>query len=84
MERTQSAQKSQNYGFLNSPLWNTLLIFVLGAVSLYFAKPEPMFDENGVMRSFGFGKNKTCFTFTVITFSLAMIVYSILTIFQNW
>lgn len=65
---------------LSSPLWNTMFIFISVAVALYLWKPEPMFDKHGNMRSFGFGAEKTCFTFTIVTFSVAMIVYCVFTI----
>jgi len=69
--------------FLQSPLCNTMFIFISVAVALYLWKPQPMFDKHETMCSFGFGKGKTCFTYSVVTFSVAMIVYSLFTIFLS-
>ena len=72
------------FDFIQSPVWNTIFIFATLAIILYYWKPEPLFNnETGEMRAFGFGNGKTCFTFAIVTFSVAMIAYFILTLLHS-
>jgi hypothetical protein len=71
------------FDFLQSPLWNTIFVFVTIAVILYYWKPHPLFDEYGNMRAFGLSENKTCFTFSIVTFSSAMVFYFLFTLISR-
>jgi tryptophan-rich sensory protein len=71
------------FEFLVSPVWNTIFIFITISVILYYWKPNVMFTHTGEMRSFGIGNEKTCFSFSIVTFTLAMIFYILFTIVMN-
>jgi len=72
------------FEFLSSPVWNTIFVFITVTVVLYYWKPAVMFNESGEMRSFGVGKDKTCFSFGLVTFTIAMIFYILFTVMMNW
>ena len=63
---------------LNTPVVNSILIFLTTSALLYAFKPKLMFKENGEMKSFGYGNDKTCFTFPVVVFGTTLVGYIIL------
>jgi len=71
------------FEFLTSPVWNTIFVFITVSVVLYYWKPGLMFDDQNEMRSFGIGNGKTCFSFSVVTFTIAMIFYILFTIVMS-
>jgi hypothetical protein len=71
------------FDFLQSPLWNTIFAFMTVTTILFYWKPEPLFDAEGKMRAFGLSDNKTCFTFSIITFASAIIFYFLFTLMSQ-
>lgn len=61
--------------FFDTPIVNSILIFLTVSTLLYAIKPRWMFKKDGQMRHFGFGKNKTFFTFPIVVFGITMISY---------
>jgi hypothetical protein len=68
---------------LRSPVWNTIFIFITVSFVLYCWKPYPLFDVNGSMKSFGIGKDQTCFTFATVTFAIALMTFFLFTLFSG-
>lgn len=62
---------------LNLDFSTQLIIFVYLciSVSLYFLKPQIMFNIDGTMKKFGIGYNKTIFYYPYVIVILALILY---------
>lgn len=69
--------------FFDTPIVNSILIFLTVSTLLYAIKPKWMFKKDGRMRQFGFGKTKTFFTFPIVVFGLTMISYIILKVIYH-
>jgi len=59
---------------LDNPIVNSFLVFLIASLLLYTIKPKLMFKD-GKMKKFGYGKNKTCFTFPVTVFGITLISF---------
>ena len=68
---------------LNNPIVNSILIFLTTSILLYTIKPKIMFKKDGTMKSFGYGKNKTCFTFTLTVFTVTLVGYIFLRVISS-
>ena len=71
------------FSTLDNPIMNSILIFLTISILLYAIKPRIMFKKNGEMKSFGYGKNKTCFTFGVTVFTATLIGYILLRVMKS-
>jgi hypothetical protein len=60
---------------LDNPIVNSFLVFLITSLLLYTIKPKFMFTKDGKMKQFGYGKNKTCFTFPVTVFGITLISF---------
>jgi hypothetical protein len=63
---------------MNTPLVNTILVFLTVTAVLYAIKPETLFNRRGKMKKFGIGKGKTCFSFPVVVFMVTLVSYVML------
>ncbi len=75
------------YNVIKSRVIYAILFFVLSVLMIHLLKPSLIYDEDGNMKEFGTGHNKTLFSFGVITVFLAVISFFIFTmidiIFDN-
>ena len=60
---------------LDNPIVNSFLVFLISSLLLYSLKPSIMFKKDGKMKKFGYGKNRTCFTFPVTVFGITLISF---------
>lgn len=60
---------------LDNPIVNSFLVFLIASLLLYSIKPKFMFKKDGKMKKFGYGKQKTCFTFPVSVFGITLISF---------
>lgn len=72
---------------MNSRVLYSVIFFILLLVLLFISKPSVMFDENGDIKQFGMGTEKTLFSFGIFTAVLAIISFYVFTlldiIFKN-
>ena len=62
----------------------SILVYILLVICLYSFKPKLCFCEDGKMKSFGIGKNKTPFTFLSISIILGIFSLIISVIYQDY
>lgn len=60
---------------LNTRLLYATAFFVLLIMLIYTSKPHLVFDNNGKLRPYGIGDDKTMFSFGVFTVVLAIISF---------
>jgi len=61
-----------------NPLNNTILIYIISVISIYYIKPMFMYSyKENKFKSFGFGLDKTPLSFPILSISLAIILYII-------
>lgn len=65
---------------ISSRVIYSILFFSLLLVLLFISKPSVMFDEDGSLKDFGIGTDKTMFSFGVFTVVLAIISFYIFTL----
>ena len=58
-----------------TPLLTSIIIYILIIITIYSFKPKLCFDEEGKMKKFGLGNNKTPFTF--LTISIVIGIFSL-------
>lgn len=72
---------------MNSRVLYSVIFFILLLVLLFISKPSVMFDENGDIKPFGMGTERTLFSFGIFTAVLAIVSFYIFTlldiIFKN-
>lgn len=61
--------------YLSSRLFFAVVIYVALMLTVFYKKPEPIFDSEGKMVPFGLRQNQTLFSFGVFTASIAIIIY---------
>jgi hypothetical protein len=71
------------FNALDNPIVNSILLFLTVSALLYAFKPKFMFDEDGKMKTFGYGEGKTCFTFPVVVFGTTLIGYIIFKVLSS-
>jgi len=65
---------------MNTPLIRTLVIYLIINFLLFVIKPNILFTNDGHMRSFGCGDNKTIISLPFITITFSIIFYFIMTL----
>lgn len=64
-----------NVPFMNTRVIYSVLFYVLLIVLMIVSKPSVMFEENGNIKPFGIGDEKTMFSLGVFTVVLAIISF---------
>jgi len=72
------------FNALDNPIVNSVLLFLTVSALLYAFKPKFMFDEDGKMKTFGYGEGKTCFTFPVVVFGTTLVGYIIFKVLNSY
>ena len=67
-----------------NPLATSVLFYILLVVCIYSFKPRMCFDNQGKMKQFGIGKNKTPFTFLSISMILGIFSLIFSTIYTDY
>lgn len=65
---------------MNTPLIRTLVIYFIINFLLFIIKPKILFTNDGHIKSFGFGDNKTIMFLPFITITFSIIFYFIITL----
>lgn len=65
---------------MNSRVLYSVIFFVLLLVLLFISKPSIMFEENGDIKNFGMGHDKTLFSFGIFTIVLAILSFYLFTL----
>ena len=65
-------------------LITSVLIYILLIICIYSFKPKLCFRQDGKMKSFGVGKNKTPFTFLSISIILGIFSFVIATLYNEY
>lgn len=72
------------FNALDNPIVNSILLFLTVSALLYAFKPKFMFEEDGKMKTFGYGEGKTCFTFPVVVFGTTLVGYIIFKMLNSY
>lgn len=64
---------------LDSPLQNTIFMFLTIMIIILQTKPKPLFDENGKIQSFGCGENKTLLSLHLVAGFTSLLLYILFT-----
>ena len=72
------------FNALDNPIVNSILLFLTVSALLYAFKPKFMFEEDGRMKTFGYGEGKTCFTFPVVVFGTTLVGYIIFKVLNSY
>jgi hypothetical protein len=60
---------------LETPTILSIGIFIAISITLWYYKPTIMFNDDGKMKLFGTGENKTVFYYPVVVIFIGMITY---------
>jgi len=60
---------------MNHRVVYSVLFYILFIMLIIISKPRLVFDENGELRHFGIGSNKTMFSLGVFTVTLALVSF---------
>jgi len=61
--------------FVNKRVLYSILFYILIVMLIFVAKPPLMFDNRGQFKNFGFGSNKTLFSFGVLITAIALVSF---------
>ena len=64
-------------GLVNTRIIYSILFYILLIILIIIAKPSLMFDEDGHLKTFGIGEEKTMFSLGVLTVILALLSFYI-------
>ena len=53
----------------------SIVLYLIIAISIWIKKPDLLFNENGTVKEFGVGKNKTVFYYPILLVFLAIMIY---------
>ena len=53
----------------------SIVLYLIIAIFIWIKKPNLVFNDNGTVKEFGVGKNKTIFYYPIILVFLAIIIY---------
>jgi len=65
------------FNYINTRIIYSILFYILLIILIILAKPSLMFDDNGLIKQFGIGENKTMFSLGVFTVVLSVISFYI-------
>ena len=60
-----------------------VFIYIMLVIGIFSFKPKMCFDKKGRMKRFGIGKNKTPFTFLIISIVLGIFSFVIATLYYD-
>lgn len=61
--------------FINECVKNALIVYIGIVFLIYLNKPKLMFKEDGELKKYGLGRDKTLFSFPVCCITLAIITF---------
>ena len=61
----------------------TLIMFVILSITIYYLKPQIMFNPDGSFKQFGLTKDKTIYPYWLSCLILGIIVYLVIIIKNN-
>ena len=64
-----------NYLLSRSPVYISVILFVILALGIYYLQPKYFFDNKGEIKEFGLEHGKTIFTYPVVLIILAIFIY---------
>lgn len=67
---------------MNTPLIKTLVIYIIINLLLFIFKPKLLFTNDGKIKSFGCDNNKTILSLPLLTISISIIFYFIITLYS--
>lgn len=68
----------------NTPLIKTLFIYSIINIFLFTIKPNLLFTNDGKIKSFGCGDNKTIISVPFLTITLSIVFYFIMTLYNKF
>ena len=66
--------------YLSSRLFFAVVLYVAIMLTVFYKKPQPIFDDDGKMVPFGLRHNQTIYSFGIFTASVAISIYLFFTL----